>query len=149
VECLKQLLDIITDTVEEAAMVTMHPRGEKPFAPSMDAPKKKYPAVGTVAWEKLTKSKQEELLTKRGHKAKPTTVEDYSGIDTTSFLSFIMEAEKMSKKLPQFKPRTKDLNDALLSKRGGPMPDKKDINHSRTKQKQELNKELKETDLPL
>jgi hypothetical protein len=54
-------------TVEEGSMTTKHPTGEKPFTPSMDAPKKKYPAIGTLAWEKLPKNKQAELLAARGH----------------------------------------------------------------------------------
>ena len=53
--------------ITEGALTTMQPRGEKPFRPSMDAPKKKYPAIGTVAWEQLPDWKRQELLKKRGH----------------------------------------------------------------------------------
>lgn len=57
-------------TILEESCSTINPAGEKPFRQSMDAPKKKYPAIGTLAWEKLPKWKQEELLVKRGHKKK-------------------------------------------------------------------------------
>lgn len=54
------------ENIEEAAMTTMRPQGEKPWSPSLDAPKKKYPAIGTVAWENLPKSTKVMLLKKRG-----------------------------------------------------------------------------------
>ena len=51
----------------EGAATAVQPTGEKPWKPSMSAPAKKYPAVGTLAWEKLPKHTKEMLLRKRGH----------------------------------------------------------------------------------
>ena len=51
----------------ESAVTTMSPSGERPFKPNMEAPKKKYPAIGTVAFEQLPKHTQEELRKRRGH----------------------------------------------------------------------------------
>jgi len=56
----------MADALESAA-TSMRPTGEKPWKPSMSAPTKKYPAIGTLAWEKLPKHTKEMLLKKRGH----------------------------------------------------------------------------------
>jgi len=61
---ISELFDSLTktDDLGEGAMTTMQPKGEKPFYPSMDAPKKKKnPAIGTLAFEKLPAWKQDEL----------------------------------------------------------------------------------------
>jgi hypothetical protein len=47
--------------VKEAALTTLNPTGEKPWKPSMDAPKKRTPAIGTLAFEKLPKYEQDRL----------------------------------------------------------------------------------------
>ena len=55
------------EAANEGAMTTMSPKGEKPWSPPKDQPKKKYPAIGTIAWENLPKRTKVELLKKRGH----------------------------------------------------------------------------------
>jgi hypothetical protein len=57
--------------------------------------------------------------------------------------SFMLEAEKMPTKPAPFKPRTKNLNDALLSRRGG-VPASEKTDYSRSKAKQSAEKEIKE-----
>jgi len=53
--------------IAESAMTTKAVSGA-PLRPlSMDAPKKKYPAIGTLAWEKLPDHTKRMLLKKRGH----------------------------------------------------------------------------------
>lgn len=57
--------------LDEAAMTTKSV-GNAPLRPlSMDAPKKKYPAIGTVAWEQLPDHTKRMLLKKRGHTDHP------------------------------------------------------------------------------
>lgn len=66
----KLIRDMRKKPVKESTttLTTTIPAREKPRKPPTDAPKKKYPAIGTLAWEKLPKWKQEELLVQRGHK---------------------------------------------------------------------------------
>lgn len=56
-----------TDDVKEAALTTMPSRPTSLGRLPMDAAPKKYPAIGTLAWEKLPEWKKKELLKKRGH----------------------------------------------------------------------------------
>jgi hypothetical protein len=46
---------------ETGALTTLTPSGERPWKPSFDVPKKKNPAIGSLAFEKLSKYEQDKL----------------------------------------------------------------------------------------